>query len=341
MTALRNFGAATLALLCCLNPLKAEADILLYDKVSGWDINWFNDEGTKKFIRCGAYKKQGNLGVSVAINSNSKLEIWLFNETWKLTEGQSYTVVGQIDSKPKFPITIEAISQSVGFGLLTDAENTFSQLRRGYNFSINSGTGALSISLKGTSSALSKMRECWDAGMLTLDASNNPFEGSGDSVFSKPDENDTFNAAIFAEFILSEMVPSIEPYDEIPDFLDYLELSLAWPIVGGYGGIADIPIIVSESIVERITAKQDEKVCAGDFGVNTETKIIGSSDVVILKTACSDDGTELPFFNAYTFFPNGKSGSYRVIHSGLDSSEVNRAHTHFLESVTRLVSTRN
>jgi hypothetical protein len=327
---------------------KVEAKAVKYLNYGAWEIKArFNKDGI--FSRCTAETKassESNITLGIAINRDSKLEIWFWNNRWKLDKGENYPVSFRIDRYSWFDRKLQALDATGGYIRSAGGELAFKQLRRGYNLYLKTNSAQFAFSLRGSSNALKIMRKCWDEndiGGSDAPLNSNPFSSKRSESANDSDKNSDNSPAsyVVSELVLKRLTSAyrFKKLAEIPDEMKFLKPSIAWTYPGGYGLAIDVPFKMSTSSIEKSVKVKDKKECDGEFAIRSYDRSIGSKEkrpVSTVKSACINSESSADIFVVYSYYSFKRKEMIAVIHFGFEPMDSSDADGQFFQELNKI-----
>ncbi len=292
--------------LLCLPTGTAAADELL-GTIDGWDIRtWIGESGTVE--GCSAEAMQPNdIYLTYYYGPAFGHEIYFFNSTWSLQEGQSYPVQIAIDQFDTWDANLTAVSSRSVYVQLND---TFvEEFRQGRMMRVFARNETLEFPLSGTSRAVESTIDCarirtaqrpdpFSAAPNTNQGSENPFGGAnapdvtGKGSFSLGDGSEKsldasqqaalvdqmFNISaedtlpMMVDIVLTHRdfvgVQRVEPQDR-PELLDE-GYAYMWTDGAGVFGGATVSESDAESRVQELIQHDDSACSNGGISVERD-----------------------------------------------------------------------
>jgi hypothetical protein len=156
-----RFRFLTAAFAACSFSLSAHAAIVEEFKAEDWDGTAFTDDSTGQFSHCAVYASYRN-GSTLYI-SYEVAESWYLsvsNDSWQLTEGESYDVKFKIDRRGEIEGTGGALAANQ-IGLPVEADHQFiGQLRRGNQLTITFQGQDYAFELSNSNRAMNAAQDC-------------------------------------------------------------------------------------------------------------------------------------------------------------------------------------
>lgn len=304
-----------------LAPLLAQPIAQAQDTTLFWEFssgNWSggaykNTQGGFSHCAVSASYKNG-ISLATGLTRNYDLNLVLWKDDWRLPDSKTHKVGLMVDGKylGKFDaVNTQTNLLSIGFGNRADI---FKKLRHGYVLKVIAKSDEFHFSLKGTNTALGKVRECVDVATMLTPSNSSLFSTANTNPFSYGQKSKRVDdKAVVRALLVASGLYSVSLID--PSSAKMPEATYAWiddDIGGGlwiFDSVGTTPEQTSKAVFRRIAS-----ACDGSFSSKSgATSRAGTIRVRQYYTECNEiDGelywaiialeteTEVVFFVNYT-----------------------------------------